>query len=233
MQIIYPRTPLPIALDRYDGCSKSMDELVGGGAQTLARLDLQQCSNAHKTHCLSTVWSDFPRRGGALRETTSKDRFRRALLLMKPAHTGHHPGAVPGFRPSPGNSEETTTRVLTEEISVLFRVPTWDPIHPGSPGSRALPGNTPTQGPTREGKPGFFLGEGGNPGRNPGHGLGKTRERGGFRVFPGWRGMLAPGGGWEPRAQPRSWPRKTPGTGWIPGFFRVVLLGVAWTSFLL
>ena len=37
MQIIYPRTPLPIALDRYDGCSKSMDELVGGGAQTLAR----------------------------------------------------------------------------------------------------------------------------------------------------------------------------------------------------
>ena len=112
--------------------------------------------------------------------------FRRALLLMKPAHTGHHPGAVPGFRPSPGNSEETTTRVLTEEISVLFRVPTWDPTHPGSPGSRALPGNTPTQGPTREGKPGFFLGGGGNPGRNPGHGLGKTRERGGFRVFPGW-----------------------------------------------
>ena len=105
---------------------------------------------------------------------------------MKPAHTGHHPGAVPGFRPSPGNSEETTTRVLTEEISVLFRVPTWDPTHPGSPVSRALPGNTPTQGPTREGKPGFFLGGGGNPGRNPGHGLGKTRERGGFRVFPGW-----------------------------------------------
>ena len=121
-----------------------------------------------------------------MRETTSKDRFRRALLLMKPAHTGHHPGAVPGFRPSPGNSEETTTRVLTEEISVLFRVPTWDPTHPGSPVSRALPGNTPTQGPTREGKPGFFLGGGGNPGRNPGHGLGKTRERGGFRVFPGW-----------------------------------------------
>ena len=112
-----------------------------------------------KADCLSTVRSDFPRRGGALRETTSKDRFRRALLLMKPAHTGHHPGAVPGFRPSPGNSEETTTRVLTEEISVLFRVPTWDPTHPGSPVSRALPGNTPTQGPTREGKPGFFLGE--------------------------------------------------------------------------
>ena len=142
-----------------------------------------------KEDCLCTVWwSDFPRRGGAFRETTSKDRFRRALLLMKPAHTGHHPGAVPGFRPSPGNSEETTTRVLTEEISVLFRVPTWDPTHPGSPVSRALPGNTPTQGPTREGKPGFFLGEGGNPGRNPGHGLGKTRERGGFRVFPGWYG---------------------------------------------
>ena len=112
--------------------------------------------------------------------------FRRALLLMKPDHTGHHPGAVPGFRPSPGNSEETTTRVSTEEISVLSRVPTWDPTHPGSPVSRALPGNTPTQGPTREGKPGFFLGGGGNPGRNPGHGLGKTRERGGFRVFPGW-----------------------------------------------
>ena len=120
-----------------------------------------------------------------MRETTSKDRFRRALLLMKPAHTGHHPGAVPGFRPSPGNSEETTTRVLTEEISVLFRVPTWDPTHPGSPVSRALPGNTPTQGPTREGKPGFFLGGGGNPGRNPGHGLGKTRERGGFRAEGG------------------------------------------------
>ena len=116
-----------------------------------------------KAHCLSTVWFDFPRRGGAFRETTSKDRFRRALLLMKPAHTGHHPGAVPGFRPSPGNSEETTTRVLTEEISVLFRVPTWDPTHPGSPVSRALPGNTPTQGPTREGTPGFFLGGGGNP----------------------------------------------------------------------
>ena len=117
--------------------------------------------------------------------------FRRALLLMKPAHTGHHPGAVPGFRPSPGNSEETTTQVLTEEISVLFRVPTWDPTHPGSPVSRALPGNTPTQGPTREGN---------------------------TRVFPGGR--------WEPRSQPRSWPRKNPGTGWIPGFSRVVLLGV-------
>ena len=90
--------------------------------------------------------------------------FRRALLLIKPAHTGHHPGAVPGFRPSPGNSEETTPRVLTEEISVLFRVPTWDPTHPGSPVSRALPGNTPTQGPTRESEPGFFLGGGGNPG---------------------------------------------------------------------
>ena len=112
--------------------------------------------------------------------------FRRALLLIKPDHTGHHPGAVPGFRPSPGNSEETTTRVSTEEISVLSRVPTWDPTHPGSPVSRALPGNTPTQGPTRESEPGFFLGGGGNPGRNPGHGLGKTRERGGFRVFPGW-----------------------------------------------
>ena len=85
----------------------------------------------------------FSPEGGAFRETTSKDRFRRALLLMKPAHTGHHPGAVPGFRPSPGNSEETTTRVLTEEISVLFRVPTWDPTHPGSPVSRALPGNRP------------------------------------------------------------------------------------------
>ena len=121
-----------------------------------------------KADCLCTVRSDFPRRGGALRETTSKDRFRRALLLMKPAHTGHHPGAVPGFRPSPGNSEETTTRVLTEEISVLFRVPTWDPTHPGSPVSRALPGNTPTQGPTREGKPGIFLGGGGNPGQNLG-----------------------------------------------------------------
>ena len=100
----------------------------------------------------------------------------RPVIIL--SNTGHPPGAVPGFRPSPGNSEETTTRVLTEEISVLFRVPTWDPTHPGSPVSRALPGNTPTQGPTREGKPGFFLGGGGNPGRNPGHGLGKTRERG-------------------------------------------------------
>ena len=136
-----------------------------------------------------------------MRETTSKDRFRRALLLMKPAHTGHHPGAVPGFRPSPGNSEETTTRVLTEEISVLFRVPTWDPTHPGSPVSRALPGNTPTQGPTREGKPGFFLGGGGNPGRNPGHGLGKTRERGGFRVFPGWYCWGLWTGGWNPKTK--------------------------------
>ena len=128
----------------------------------------------------------FPGGGMLCEKPLQKIGFRRALLLMKPAHTGHHPGAVPGFRPSPGNSEETTTRVLTEEISVLFRVPTWDPTHPGSPVSRALPGNTPTQGPTREGKPGFFLGGGGNPGRNPGHGLGKTRERGGFRVFPGW-----------------------------------------------
>ena len=124
----------------------------------------------------------FPGGGVLCEKPLQKIGFRRALLLIKPAHTGHHPGAVPGFRPSPGNSEETTTRVLTEEISVLFRVPTWDPTHPGSPVSRALPGNTPTQGPTREGKPGFFLGGGGNPGRNPGHGLGKTRERGGFRV---------------------------------------------------
>ena len=120
--------------------------------------------------------------------------FRRALLVMKPAHTGHHPGAVPGFRPSPGNSEETTTRVLTEEISVLFRVPTWDPTHPGSPVSRALPGTW------EHTHPGAYSG----------------RET---RVFPGGR--------WEPRSQPRSWPRKNPGTGWIPGFSRVVLLGVA------
>ena len=106
----------------------------------------------------------FPGGGMLCEKPLQKIGFRRALLLIKPAHTGHHPGAVPGFRPSPGNSEETTTRVLTEEISVLFRVPTWDPTHPGSPVSRALPGNTPTQGPTREGKPGFFLGGGGNPG---------------------------------------------------------------------
>ena len=176
-----------------------MDELVGimsrgSAAQRSLAWTFKQPT---KAGCTETVWSDFPRRGGALRETTSKGRFRRALLLMKPAHTGHHPGAVPGFRPSPGNSEETTTRVLTEEISVLSRVPTWDPTHPGSPVSRALPGNTPTQGPTREGKPGFFLGGGGNPGRNPGHGLGKTRERGGFRVFPGWYcwGLSVPVGG--------------------------------------
>ena len=109
--------------------------------------------------------------------------FRRALLLMKPAHTGHHPGAVPGFRPSPGNSEETTTRVLTEEISVLFRVPTWDPTHPGSPVSRALPGNTPTQGPTREGKPGFFLGGGGNPGHPKSRQLRKRKSKKSRRKF--------------------------------------------------
>ena len=112
--------------------------------------------------------------------------FRRALLLMKPAHTGHHPGAVPGFRPSPGNSEETTTRVLTEEISVLFRVPTWDPTHPGSPVSRALPGNTPTQGPTREIGTRVFPGGRWEPRNNPGQNLGKTRVLGLSRVFPGW-----------------------------------------------
>ena len=67
MQIIYPRTPLPIALDRYDGCSKSMDELVGGGAQTLARLDLQQCSNAHEADCLVPSGQIFPG-GGVLSE---------------------------------------------------------------------------------------------------------------------------------------------------------------------
>ena len=55
MQIIYPRTPLPIALDRYDGCSKSMDELVGGGAQTLARLDLQTVFTVKCPH-KRTVW---------------------------------------------------------------------------------------------------------------------------------------------------------------------------------
>ena len=187
MQIIYPRTPhgscCRLLWTAMTGARSRWMSLSAGERRRSLAWTFKQPT---KADCLSTVRSDFPRRGGALRETTSKDRFRRALLLMKPAHTGHHPGAVPGFRPSPGNSEETTTRVSTEEISVLSRVPTWDPTHPGSPVARALPGNTPTQGPTREGKPGFFLGGGGNPGRNPGHGLGKTRERGGFRVFPGW-----------------------------------------------
>ena len=175
-----------------------MDELVGimsrGSADARSPGPFKQYSvqTAHKRRLFEY---GFPGGGVLCEKPLQKIGFRRALLLMKPAHTGHHPGAVPGFRPSPGNSEETTTRVLTEEISVLFRVPTWDPTHPGSPGSRALPGNTPTQGPTREGKPGFFLGGGGNPGRNPGHGLGKTRERGGFRVFPGWYcwGLDSPG----------------------------------------
>ena len=131
-----------------------------------------------------------------MRETTSKDRFRRALLLMKPAHTGHHPGAVPGFRPSPGNSEETTTRVLTEEISSRNFCP-----FPGAYLGSHTPGIPGISGSTWEHThPGAYSG----------------KETRGF-----------PGGRWEPRSQPRSWPRKNPGTGWIPGFSRVVLLGVA------
>ena len=124
----------------------------------------QQVNRPQKRTGFNRCGQIFPGGGMLCEKQLQKIGFRRALLLIKPAHTGHHPGAVPGFRPSPGNSEETTTRVLTEEISVLFRVPTWDPTHPGSPVSRALPGNTPTQGPTRESEPGFFLGGGGNPG---------------------------------------------------------------------
>ena len=48
-------------------------------------------------------------------------------------------------------------------------------------------------------------------------------------AYSGRETRVFPGGRWEPRSQPRSWPRKNPGTGWIPGFSRVVLvlLGVA------
>ena len=45
-------------------------------------------------------------------------------------------------------------------------------------------------------------------------------------AYSGRETRVFPGGRWEPRSQPRSWPRKNPGTGWIPGFSRVVLLGV-------
>ena len=48
-------------------------------------------------------------------------------------------------------------------------------------------------------------------------------------AYSGRETRVFPGGRWEPRSQPRSWPRKNPGTGWIPGFSRVVLLGVAWS----
>ena len=43
-------------------------------------------------------------------------------------------------------------------------------------------------------------------------------------AYSGRETRVFPGGRWEPRSQPRSWPRKNPGTGWIPGFSRVVLL---------
>ena len=45
-------------------------------------------------------------------------------------------------------------------------------------------------------------------------------------TYAGRETRVFPGGRWEPRSQPRSWPRKNPGTGWIPGFSRVVLFGV-------
>ena len=45
-------------------------------------------------------------------------------------------------------------------------------------------------------------------------------------AYSGRETRVFPGGRWEPRSQPRSWPRKNPGTGWSPGFSRVVLLGV-------
>ena len=128
----------------------------------------------------------FPGGGMLCEKPLQKIGFRRALLLIKPAHTGHHPGAVPGFRPSPGNSEETTTRVSTQEISVLFSaclpgnhtpgIPgisgsTWEHTHPGAYpgiGTRVFPGGR------------------WEPRNNPGQNLGKTRVLGLSRVFPGW-----------------------------------------------
>ena len=86
--------------------------------------------------------------------------FRRALLLIKPAHTGHHPGAVPGFRPSPGNSEETTTRVLRPRKFLSF-----SGCLPGIPHTRdprylgLYLGTHPPRGLLGKGPPGFSWGE--------------------------------------------------------------------------
>ena len=62
-----------------------MDELVGimsrGSADARSPGPSVKC---HKEDCLSTVWwSDFPRRGGALRETTSKDRFSARFIAYE------------------------------------------------------------------------------------------------------------------------------------------------------
>ena len=190
MQIIYPRTPLPIALDRYDGCSKSMDELVGGGAQTLARLDLQ-CSNAHKSGLFEYRLVRFSPEGGCF----ARNHFKRSVSARFIAYEAS------SHRTSPRGSS------WVQALPGKFR----GNHNPGFDRGNFCP------------FPGAYLGSHtpGIPGIS-----GSTWEHTHPGAYSGRETRVFPGGRWEPRSQPRSWPRKNPGTGWIPGFSRVVLLGV-------
>ena len=145
-----------------------------------------------KAHCFCTVWwSDFPRRGGALRETTSKDRFSARFIAYEAS----------SHRTSPRGSS------WVQALPGKFR----GNHNPGFDRGNFCP------------FPGAYLGSHtpGIPGIS-----GSTWEHTHPGAYSGRETRVFPGGRWEPRSQPRSWPRKNPGTGWIPGFSRVVLLGV-------
>ena len=128
--------------------------------------------------------------------------------------------------------KKATSQVSTQEISVLFQVPTCEP-HTRDP--RYLGLYLGTHPPRLSSQPGSETqSPNGNrisklitavykANRHPD----KTRQDTHPGAYSGRDPRVFPGGRWEPRSQPRSWPRKNPGTGWIPGFSRVILLGVA------
>ena len=138
------------------------------------------------------VVADFPRRGDALRETTSKDRFSARFIAYEASshrtsprgsswvqalpgkfRGNHNPGFDRGnFCPFPGAYLGSHTPGIPG-----ISGSTWEHTHPGAYpgiGTRVFPGGrweprseprkTPPSGLPGKSEPGFFLGGGGNPG---------------------------------------------------------------------
>jgi hypothetical protein len=195
MQIIYPRTPLPIALDRYDGCSKSMDELagiMGRGSADARSPGPSAVFKCPRSGLFEYRLVRFSPEGGCF----ARNHFKRSVSARFIAYEAS------SHRTSPRGSS------WVQALPGKFR----GNHNPGFDRGNFCP------------FPGAYLGSHtpGIPGIS-----GSTWEHTHPGAYSGRETRVFPGGRWEPRSQPRSWPRKNPGTGWIPGFSRVVLLGVA------
>ena len=165
-----------------------MDELVGIMSRGSADARSPGPQTAEKAGCIRTVCSDFPRRGGALRETTSKDRFSARFIAYKASshrtsprgsswvqalpgkfRGNHNPGFDRGnFCPFPGAYLGSHTPGIPG-----ISGSTWEHTHPGAYpgiGTRVFPGGRwePRSEP-RKPHPGAYPGN-----QNPGFSWGEV-----------------------------------------------------------